>query len=84
MYVSILEAFLALMRYMKAKCKKYKICAYVLQVEEVLTCLLTKTAKLTRGQMAFSASVHVICLLASHHLLKVAGFLLDQPLPWSE
>jgi len=46
--------------------------------------LFTKTSKLTHDQMAFSASVHVVCLLASHHLLKVVGFLLDRPLPWSE
>ena len=56
----------------------------MLQVEDVLTCLFTKTTKLSRGQMAFSASIHIVCLLASHHLLKVIGFLLERPLPWSE
>jgi len=57
---------------------------YALQVEEVLMDLFTKTSKLVRGQMAFSASVHIICLLASHHLHTVVSFLLEQPLPWSE
>jgi len=60
------------------------VCVFVSQVEEVLTSLFTKTTKLSRGQMAFSASIHVICLLASHHLLKVVGILLERPLPWSE
>ena len=64
--------------------KHNTVCVCVLQLEEVLTSLFTKTSKLARGQMAFNASVHIVCLLASHHLLQVVSFLLEQPLPWSE